>query len=63
MLKPGEQFTYQGEIYEISEEVCKKEYGEHDKPCSWYDNFPCTIYCGMRCYPKIAKVCGDADKK
>lgn len=67
--KPGEQFTYQDEIYEVSEElpagkaceVCEKEYGEHGKPCSWHDNFPCTIYCGMRCYPKIAKVCGNKD--
>lgn len=71
MLKPGEQFIYAGEVYEISEElpageacrVCEKEYGEHGKPCSWHDNFPCTIYCGMRCYPKIAKViCGNQGK-
>ena len=71
MLKPGEQFIYGDEVYEVSEElpvgeacrVCEKEYGEHGKPCSWHDNFPCTIYCGMKCYPKIAKVCGNQDKQ
>ena len=71
MYEPGTQFTYQGELYEVSEElpagkaciVCEKEYGEHGKPCSWHDNFPCTIYCGMKCYPKIVKVCTNQAKQ
>lgn len=70
MYEPATQFTYQGELYEVSEEfpagkacsVCEKEYGEYGKPCSWHDNFPCVIYCGMKRYPKLVTTCTNQDK-
>lgn len=67
MLKPGQLFTYQNQVFQVTKaesgktcRECEAYYKEHllKRPCEILPGIGCCKYCGFCYYPKLVESCG-----
>lgn len=74
MLKPGQLFTVDGNVFRVTKNAykpvcacasCLLHYKTHSKKPCWnmLDVSTCITYCGPNYFPKLVKLCGNQDKQ